>query len=89
MENNFKHTPGPWEIWSGTIVCDQEGNNICQFFNKNEYDFKNAENNIKLIAAAPELLEALQYAQAYLSKGGFGRKDCLDKVTETIKKATE
>lgn len=66
-----KHTPGPWKIWDGwgsrkfapvVVDCIFEvdgkfvGNCICHVASTNE----NAVSNAHLIAAAPELLEALE-----------------------------
>jgi len=56
-----KHTPGPWSIYSITfkgyhqIACAQ-GGRVCQVVPfKDEY-----KANARLIAAAPDLLEALK-----------------------------
>jgi len=61
-----KHTPGPWinNKGSGWIwatgpdgVKDQI---ICQFWDNQEDDFENWQQNAALIAAAPEMYEALK-----------------------------
>lgn len=52
-----KHTPGPWRISSGCdrwVVQEKGGCIACV-----EQDRKFGEANARLIAAAPELLEAL------------------------------
>ncbi len=50
MRNN-KHTPGPWERVQETVVVTVNGTINC-----------NNAKQAALIAAAPELLEALQHA---------------------------
>jgi hypothetical protein len=53
-------TPGPWQVEAGGFVGGPVGyGRICQFWNKYEEDFQNPEANARLIAAAPELYEAL------------------------------
>ena len=84
---NTKHTPGPWKYitWHGQHgVHDAMDNDVCETFGED------AEANARLIAAAPELLEALEYL---LSQ--FGRLDHLtdysagDKARAAIAKATK
>lgn len=52
-----KHTPGPWNV-DGIFICDDAGDRIVAEVPK-MYD-ENDLANARLIAAAPELLEALQ-----------------------------
>ena len=61
-----KHTPGPWEAVTSTekvldTVINEFGDPICQLHNGG-FNFKpdNIEANAALIAAAPDLLEALK-----------------------------
>lgn len=74
MKTQF--TPGPWMVWLKTQVCRQtaEGNahgpNIC---------IADTEANARLIAAAPELLEALQAALPQIE-----RHRCTDPNGETV-----
>lgn len=64
-EQRAKHTPGPWACVSGvdrgafTVYLPSDGMVICS---RNQYESKHAEflANARLIAAAPDLLEALQ-----------------------------
>ncbi len=61
---NTKHTPGPWKYiaWHGQHgVHDAMDNDVCETFGED------AEANARLIAAAPELLEALMRLDAYHS----------------------
>lgn len=61
----FKGTPGPW-FWQGGVLCNKDfiigglGHNFNNQANKN------------LIAAAPELLEALQLCVALINGNGRG-----------------
>ena len=48
-----KFTPGPWYA-DGVYVCDSDDNNIC------DLEQENWEPNSYLIAAAPDLYEALE-----------------------------
>ncbi len=67
--SNPKHTPGPWHTWQATTnkrlklnkwgVSNADSNPIADCGNR-----LNSESNARLIAAAPELLEALQAAIA-------------------------
>ncbi len=54
-----KHTPGPWSVWS-----DPEQKDQCQYIDAKGMAVAhvfgiNREANARLIAAAPDLLEAL------------------------------
>jgi hypothetical protein len=68
-----KHTPGPWHtgrntVVRNTIVYDQSGNAICDcktFHGKHRESEGSA--NATLIAAAPQLLEALKLCHEQLS----------------------
>lgn len=85
---NTKHTPGPWVVdrthpelernvvWSGdqiiaSVVNDQHGN---------------ADANARLVAAAPELLEALRYMVANAEAEGWSEMMLAD-ATAAIAKA--
>ena len=65
------HTPGPWNtIWeSGTHIIDANAGktDIAHVINRGNPD--TTEANARLIAAAPELLEALQMVNAFYSEG--------------------
>lgn len=63
---NAKHTPGPWEhIGKGDIMGKEDNGyglgyvHVCSVFHRTVRSRTNA--NARLIAAAPELLEALQW----------------------------
>jgi len=73
-----KHTPGPWKVaggpsWEETEACyhivDSKKGWVAQLWNKYEEDFKSREEskaNARLIAAAPEMLEALEKVKEYI-----------------------
>ena len=92
-----KHTQGEWTPQIGTLttsIRDERNIAICEIKNlslPNEF-----EANAKLIAAAPDLLEALKSLQAILCdcegnpcfEGSEGDEIVAQKAFETIKKAT-
>lgn len=84
-----QHTPGPW-LKEGATVCQAETlQTICKTLGKNE-EIQSA--NAKLIAAAPELLEALEFLLAdYLAIAGpiLTKSDApAEKAIAAIEKAT-
>ena len=62
------HTPGPWHCVvspvNGKTIFVQHGDEVVASFPV----FSDVEANARLISAAPELLEALEFAAAYLRK---------------------
>jgi hypothetical protein len=63
-----KHTPGPWHVeenrayHTSFLIYSQAGNQLAQCFNWQNKSFDiAADANARLIAAAPELLEALEW----------------------------
>jgi hypothetical protein len=85
-------TPGPWELRTvdGSIasIDAADGTPIAQAFQVKPLpeDFKQLERkaNARLIAAAPELLEALKYARRFLKKDDYDT----DYIDSVIAKAT-
>lgn len=70
---NTKHTPGPWEAVEIGVIAQKitsHGNfYICSLIDpENEEDKANA----RLIAAAPELLEALKQIANHFDMDGYG-----------------
>ena len=62
----FKGTPGPWMdegVYIGSVHWPFQVAEVAKFFGHEVWD----ECNAKLIAAAPELLEALQRCESVLS----------------------
>lgn len=85
MAENVKPTPGPWaaekaETWQKRIrVNAHDGLDEVAGVYSDDIDFDEAKANARLIAAAPELLEALQaadrilwMAEKYAEGGGSG-----------------
>lgn len=69
MTSEFKHTPGPWHTGEGQanrIVYAPNGYAICDTKVFHCYSTTHEDKaNARLIAAAPDLLEALEAIQAY------------------------
>jgi hypothetical protein len=98
-----RHTPGPWTATSQgnawPIIRDSEGVSIaktdCSISPGKWVDgFDQCEANARLIASSPDLLEALEAAEAYLVERGLdfrgvtGRTVILPKMRAAIAKAT-
>ena len=84
--NKFKGTPGPWEqleTMHGFLIYTSIVDELALVAD----DLFESEANAKLIAAAPELLEACQIVQEW--NGKIMIKEDFNKVLEAIKKATE
>lgn len=98
-----KHTKGEWRIENGCIVASQSKEDwtfICEI-NKDMLNSKKyapeleveAKANLKLIAAAPELLEALNLICEYEERGRANGKPRISEkwyntANDAIKKAT-
>jgi hypothetical protein len=100
---NTKHTPGPWKARKGfdseTIEVFAPNSKIKKPFQPTDLavvqaDSREGKANARLIAAAPELLEALEEAETYLVERGVdirgvtGRTVILPKMRAAIAKAT-
>lgn len=94
-----KHTPGPWKLVVATnhptnaneqIAFIQSSKQTCFDFScvESEINRKEFEANAKLIAAAPELLEALEYADYFFNGGVTTPRHRLE-IKEMIKKAIQ
>jgi hypothetical protein len=94
----MKHTPGPWEvgeyIGTGQPIVTAEARDICAV----EDYYKDGAANARLIAAAPDMLEALRDAESAMfhviaDEGFNGPADhsamveALHRVREAMKKA--
>jgi hypothetical protein len=70
-----KHTPGPWRYWTQSRAG--RGEDTCTFVSADNTEVLRAvtktitEADARLIAAAPDLLEALQSAERAMSNRDF------------------
>ena len=67
-----RHTPGPWEInerHGGVIYIEGVGNTVAICHDDGfDIDHAEAEANARLIAAAPQVLEALELADELIDQ---------------------
>ena len=100
----FKHTPGPWRAGSGTggkgsVVSDQlavgalGGSDAVDYYGGNLIAESVAQENIPLIAAAPQLLVVARDFDEALTESGLhcecGEADCrTTRLRAAIAKAT-
>lgn len=101
MENKF--TKGEWYVHTDQISNTsyiktkekvlghiyQEDESEDEEYNSGSPTSEEAEANAKLIAAAPELLEALIKAREHIWASGEIDRRTLSEIDEAIKKATE
>lgn len=81
--SEHKHTPGPWATCNTTVYAVDDGEPVARCLDK---EIHRAFSDAKLIAAAPELLAALEVAVEYFDRNEI---DCIahDDAKEAIKKA--
>ncbi len=94
--SNLKHTPAPWTINKNTIVLLSQGNTITvrgMALNMGSNHSEEINANQKLIAASPELLEALSGVIGFFNldtyEVGTPEFDYCQHIKKVIKKATE
>ena len=95
-EKMMSHTPGPWkvaenlfgntasyEVYANVETKSGKGGytRICQITPRDQ------KANARLIAAAPELLEALEAMVEMVEMNGLGKRYALDLAASAIKKA--
>ena len=85
-----KHTPGPWESGNGTTsIYGSDGKEVARRIWHGPQDDERSLANARLIAAAPELLAALERTLNWLtSYPGGGAMECYDHACTAIAKAT-
>jgi hypothetical protein len=84
----MKHTPGPWKIEAERAyiqIMPTDNVAICELGRRGNPALDLA--NANLIAAAPELLEALEDAERVLEWGEPEPKPILERVRRVIAKA--
>jgi hypothetical protein len=77
-----KHTPAPWYVKAGNVAVygySEEGEVLVVV-----YELGTNEADIRLISAAPDLLEALK---VIVDNGGIGPESMFDDARAAIKKA--
>lgn len=83
----MSHTPGPWRRYrdrTGRVSkIEGRGRRVCTF----QPSDLNAEANASLIAAAPEMLEALEAMVEMVEMNGLGKRYALDLAASAIAKA--
>ena len=89
---SMKHTPGPWNYdRSGYSLYVNSGRELVTALSMDGKRLETSEANARLIAAAPDMLDALQRAREVLlwNLGDDARIDAaFDAVTAAINKAT-
>jgi hypothetical protein len=93
----MKHTPGPWTINGLGIEGPEDDRGLSEYIAHVSNDCDASEANSHLIAAAPELLEALKLARAafrgtnddgsYRGDGIIFTDDARDQIEAVIAKA--
>ena len=91
---NTKHTPGPWHVGRYTpnatemTILTKNGSPVTPTWGPQFYvNSEQAKANACLIAAAPDLLEALYIAEAALEAYSGGEASDLEAIREAIAKA--
>lgn len=98
-----KHTPGPWRMednWDNypgerkpgryNIRSQDDGWNVARVWEAEEtgpFSKEQVEANARLIAAAPELLEACEWALSELAEPETSTADTLHETIERLKTA--
>lgn len=93
MKTKSEHTPGPWECDNSDTPCVFPKTDDGQGIIADVYRGDRAMANARLIAAAPDLLEACQNALALIVNGPDGCDDdpkrIIAEIRSAIQKATE
>lgn len=95
MTQTTQHTPGPWEIVP-TVSSDRlnifsanpdNAYHVGTFISGSRRELPEFRANVRLIAAAPELLEALEFIAADIEQGIRGKGAWLKLARAAIAKA--
>lgn len=75
--DNTKHTPGPWCGIEGHVYADRPDFMVAKVFGRSKHqdDTSELEANTRLIAAAPEMYEALKAFKATFPTTLAGLRD--------------
>lgn len=74
MKDQPKHTPGPWKVTRNNTGVRSVDAHVCRVWMlRNGHGVANA----RLIAAAPDLLEALKILSDYPIAGGYALGPCI------------
>lgn len=91
-----KHTPGPWTVDGNVIRGDEKSNGSVSVacildvaYPYGRWAGESAQANARLIAAAPDLLEAAELCRKYMYEHASNTQDnAFDKLCAAIAKAT-
>lgn len=90
------HTPGPWHREANTIVKrGQDGQLVMNIIGMSGVSYRRqgreAVDNLKLIAAAPDMLKALEMAKDYLYYGSLHhhKQEVIKAIIEAVNLATK
>lgn len=106
MKTKAQHTSGPWELYDSVYIDSFPGNSengkqVVELRPGRQLSEEESEANARLIAAAPELLKALNAILPYAENEAAGLADIdesklankawkeIDKAKDAIKKATQ
>lgn len=88
-----KHTEGPWVADEDGWIAGSNGETVCEYAGCGSHAAEWNEADLNLVLAAPELLEALEYALPYLRacvpepRSACGDINCVDSAVAAITKA--
>ena len=89
--SKFKGTPGPWGVRESSLSVSVVGQNGEVVFHESDKRIPGVMDDARLIAAAPELLEALcktrRTIQALIDDGHMGYVDLRSSIDAAIAKA--
>jgi hypothetical protein len=80
---NTEHTPGPWRVGNGSFVISDHpapgitGSDDVHHYGGHLICESVSQANARLIAAAPDLLEALKILSDYPISGGYALGPCI------------